>query len=568
MDNKSSRFNNTLRLLFLFSFGAPAIFFILQKQTQRVLWRKFDNEFLKTLQIILSTLFPNFDRDFNLQIHVSKYNDASKIVQINDKEALEYLYNLKIFKKNNKFDRESYNNFLKNNGLVEPLLIKAIKEILTIKKYENFRYKTQKNHNYNELLHKQFTKNTKNIIESGKTIEYVGYFLKKDIIPNKNFSLKEQKDAYEKLQKKRKAMVFTPKQYQGIILTNNIKDYKIEVTEEEIQNYYIKNKEIYSHEENLHSLFLGPGKKKDLEELTQKFHNGELTVEDLKFEYNGQIQVSNSFKDKQFGNMKNIFTNMGANKFLINKIPNYGYIAVAIIKEEKIPINYNNVKEIIKEKIKQQKLLNIINQDITMIQNKNFKRQYNKQKYTIKDKNDPYYSVKKNKFEIKGDQIIIFITENVIPKELIEFSKVQNKIQEYLQLKYKKEQTIKILKNTSYSLSHNKSFAKELFNIKKGSIDINNLNTEENSAHFLLTSPRDLYFIHKNKNAIVHTKVTYHTTKNYSDYQLEEKNLLNTIDNQEYSSQLKGKSEFAKSMFKYINKIIIVIKDFWDTLIN
>ena len=96
--NNSTRFNNTLRLLFLFSFGAPAIFFILQKQTQRVLWRKFDNEYLKTLQILLSVLFPNFDREFNLQIHVTKYNDGSKIIKVSDQEALEYLYQLKMFK--------------------------------------------------------------------------------------------------------------------------------------------------------------------------------------------------------------------------------------------------------------------------------------------------------------------------------------------------------------------------------------------------------------------------------------------------------------------------------------
>ena len=134
-EKKSNKFNNVLRLLFLFSFGAPAIFYLLQRNYQKVLWRKFDNEQLKTLQIVLSLLYPGFDRDYLLKVHVAKYNDASKIIGVSDREILDFIHQQSMFQKDKKFSLELYKDFIKRNDIIENNLIQTMGELLVIEKY-------------------------------------------------------------------------------------------------------------------------------------------------------------------------------------------------------------------------------------------------------------------------------------------------------------------------------------------------------------------------------------------------------------------------------------------------
>jgi hypothetical protein len=67
---------------------------------------------------------------------------------------------------------------------------------------------------------------------------------------------------------------------------------------------------------------------------------------------------------------------------------------------------------------------------------------YKNQPYTIKSKEDPYYKIRKNHFDIQDDNIVIFILKKTHQKQLLSFNEAQGALVKYLNNKYMKNITL------------------------------------------------------------------------------------------------------------------------------
>jgi hypothetical protein len=556
-EQKSNKFNNVLRLLFLFSFGAPAIFYLLQRNYQKVLWRKFDNEQLKTLQIVLSLLYPGFDRDYLLKVHVAKYNDASKIIGVSDREILDFIHQQPMFQKDKKFSLELYKDFIKKNDIIENNLIQTMGELLVIEKY----YGSNKKKAVaiiDNILTNKIVNHLKN---NNKKINYSLFFLQKDKIHSPFFSLKQQEEAYGQLKKKRKATILSPKEYQGTLITMDVNKYPIDVSEKEIENYYNTHQKIYKNQENLKTFIIFSRDKKELEKIISDFYNRQLSLKDISRQHETQEKIFNSVQDKEFSQLKNLYNQNGLNNFIINTIPQ-GFIAVAVIHQETIEVPLKNVRSIIIKKIQEQKLLNILNDE--MIKIKASTEKYGGKPHTIKSKQDPIYSLRKNQFEIKDNKITIFIQKSVTPKKILSFKDSQQKVLEYLEKKYFKKKFQKLLEENVTNLKNHKSVNGQFFNKTEGSITLDNLNEKFKIAHLILQNVRNSYFTKKEN--IASNGLSWIDGKNVDSSMVKDFNQM--VQEKEVEINLYNKVLYCYRMAKYEYKIVVAVKDIIDMLIN
>ena len=562
---KSSKFNNTLRLLFLFSFGAPAIFFLLQKNHQKILWRKIDNENLKTLQIVLSLMNPGFDREYLLKVHVTKYNDAAKIINVSDMEVIDFIHQQSMFQKDNKFSSDLYKKFINKHDLIETHLINIMKEILIIKKYENYNYKDKMPTAMaiiNPLMDQYFSNFLNNL---NKEIKYSLFFFKKNSIPNPAFTLKEKQDTYEKLKEKRKTIVFSDKQIHGLLIKIPVNQYPVNITPKEIKDYYETHDKIYKQKENLHTFIIFSRDKKELEQTIQNFYNRELSLNDIQNQYETQLRVFNSLSDKEFSNFKNLLNQQGLNNFIINEIPGQGFIGVAVIKQEIQEVSLSQATPFIDKKIRHQKLLKLINEEMINIKEKpEYIKKYKTTSYTIQNKEDPYYKLRKNQFEINNSEIIIFIQKTIDDKKILSFAAAESKVVEYMTKKYKKEKFKEIFASNLQRIKEKKPIDTIFFDRKEGVINLSNLLEKQKVAHIVLQNLRNSYFTRK-ENIAVNT-LTYGSKFSVDGQWVKE--FLKMIEEKETAIEINGKIGYCNSMAKYENKIIVTIKDFFDVLLN
>jgi hypothetical protein len=564
---KSSKFNNTLRLLFLFSFGAPAIFFLLQKNHQKILWRKIDNENLKTLQIILSLINPGFDRDYLLKVHVTKHHDASQIISVSDGEVIEFIHGQSIFQKNNKFSSDLYKNFIKKHDLIETHLINTMKEIVIIKKYENLNYKQKQPSAAMEIINPIMNNYLVDFLTKfSKEIKYSLFFFKKDAIPHGVFSIKQQQEAYDHLKSRRNSVVFSQKKFHGLVIKIPINKYPITITPQEIKDYYETHDKIYQQEENLHTFIIFARDKKELESTVANFYNRQLSLRDIEGAMETQQKVFNSLSDKEFPNFKNLFNQQGLNNFIINPMNGQGFVAVAVIKQEIKSVPLEKATPFIEKKIRHQKLLKVINEEMVNIKEKpEYIKKHVAINYIIKNKEDAYYKLRKNQFEIANNEIIIFIQQRVENKKLLTFTEAQESVITYLNRKYQKKTSKEIFDSNLAKLKQKKSIDNTFFQTKEGLIGLYNLLEKQKLAHIVLSNLRNGAFIRK--EAIVINNLTFNHQSNLINPSLI-KEFLSMVNEKELAIQLNSKIGYCHSMSKYENKILVTIKDFFDILFN